>query len=123
MSKRCLKRFKRVARSALAWVRTSQEPTPYSFQGHGKDCLPWVFELAGKYGIKVIAMEVTHEKHIDEINHALHTTGYPTGVMLQIGTRNTQNFELLKAVGRQKVFPVLFKRGYGVSLNESLNAA
>jgi ketol-acid reductoisomerase len=27
---------------------------PYSFQGHGKDCLPWVFELAGKYGIRVI---------------------------------------------------------------------
>ena len=43
--------------------------------------------------------------------------------MLQIGTRNTQNFELLKAVGRQKTFPVLFKRGYGVRLEESLNAA
>ena len=96
---------------------------PYSFQGHGRDCLPWVFELAGKYGIKVIAMEVTHEKHIEEIKEALHATGNPTGVMLQIGTRNTQNFELLKAVGRQRVFPVLFKRGYGVSLNESLNAA
>ncbi|MFT7092200.1 MAG: 3-deoxy-7-phosphoheptulonate synthase, partial [Candidatus Azotimanducaceae bacterium] len=41
---------------------------PYSFQGHGKDCLPWVFELAGKYGIKVIAMEVTHESQVDEIN-------------------------------------------------------
>lgn len=96
---------------------------PYSFQGHGKDCLPYVFELAGKYGIKVIAMEVTHEDHIDEINECLETTGNPTGVMLQIGTRNTQNFELLKAVGRQDRFPVLFKRGFGVSLNESLNAA
>ena len=96
---------------------------PYSFQGHGKSCLPWVFELAGKYDIKVIAMEVTHESHVDEINAALQMTGNPTGVMLQIGTRNTQNFELLKAVGRQRTFPVLFKRGYGVTLNESLNAA
>ncbi len=96
---------------------------PYSFQGHGADCLPWVFELAGKYGIKVIAMEVTHENHIEEIRSALQQTGNATGVMLQIGTRNTQNFELLKAVGRQQDFPVLFKRGYGVSLNESLNAA
>ena len=96
---------------------------PYSFQGHGKDCLPWVFELAGKYGIKVIAMEITHESQIDEINEALAATGNPTGVMLQIGTRNTQNFELLKAVGRQRTMPVLFKRGYGVTLNESLNAA
>src|SRR3989304_1490640 len=34
---------------------------PYSFQGHGKECLPYVFELAGKYDIKVIAMEITHD--------------------------------------------------------------
>lgn len=96
---------------------------PYSFQGHGKSCLPYVFELAGKYGIKVIAMEVTHEDHIDEIQQCLEQTGQPTGVMLQIGTRNTQNFELLKAVGRQNEFPVLLKRGFGITLNESLNAA
>jgi 3-deoxy-7-phosphoheptulonate synthase len=96
---------------------------PYSFQGHGKACLPYVFDLAGKYDMKVIAMEVTHESHVDEIVEALEQTGNPTGVMLQIGTRNTQNFELLKAVGRQRTFPVLFKRGYGVTLNESLNAA
>jgi len=96
---------------------------PYSFQGHGKACLPYVFELAGKYGIKVIAMEVTHESHVDEIHESLEQTGRPTGVMVQIGTRNTQNFELLKAVGRQQEFPVLFKRGFGITLNESLNAA
>ena len=97
--------------------------SPYSFQGHGKACLPYVFELAGKYGIKVIAMEITHERHIGEIEAALSATGNPTGVMLQIGTRNTQNFELLKAVGRQKEFPVLLKRGFGITLEESLNAA
>ncbi len=97
--------------------------SPYAFQGHGKACLPYVFELAGKYGIRVIAMEVTHDSHIDEIREALHQTGHPTGVMLQIGTRNTQNFELLKAVGRQREFPVLLKRGFGITLEESLNAA
>jgi 3-deoxy-7-phosphoheptulonate synthase len=97
--------------------------SPYSFQGHGKDCLPYVFELAGKYGIKVIAMEVTHENHVAEIREALALTGNPTGVMVQIGTRNTQNFELLKAVGRQQELPVLFKRGFGITLEESLNAA
>ena len=96
---------------------------PYSFQGHGVRCLPYVFELAGKYGIKVIAIEVMHESHIAEINGALEETGNPTGVMLQIGTRNTQNFELLKAAGRQKIYPVLLKRGFGITLNESLNAA
>ncbi|HEV8591911.1 MAG TPA: hypothetical protein VGQ55_07390 [Pyrinomonadaceae bacterium] len=97
--------------------------SPYSFQGYGADCLPYVFELAGKYGIKVIAMEVTHESHIDEINEALEKTGNPTGVMLQIGTRNTQNFELLKNAGRQQEFPVLLKRGFGITLDESLHAA
>jgi 3-deoxy-7-phosphoheptulonate synthase len=97
--------------------------SPYSFQGHGKNCLPYVFELAGKYGIKVIAMEITHESHIDEIHEALRQTGNPTGVMLQIGTRNTQNFELLKIVGRQQDFPVLIKRGFGITLTESLHAA
>ncbi|RMG31011.1 MAG: 3-deoxy-7-phosphoheptulonate synthase, partial [Gammaproteobacteria bacterium] len=97
--------------------------SPYSFQGLGKSCLPWVFELAGKHGIRLIAMEVTHEAHIDEIREALEQTGHPTAVMLQIGTRNTQNFELLKAAGRQTEMPVLFKRGFGITLEESLNAA
>jgi 3-deoxy-7-phosphoheptulonate synthase len=96
---------------------------PYAFQGLGAACLPWVFELAGKYGVKVIAMEITHDSHVDEIRQALEETGHPTGVMLQIGTRNTQNFELLKIVGRQQEFPVLLKRGFGITLVESLNAA
>ena len=43
--------------------------------------------------------------------------------MLQIGTRNTQNFELLKAVGSQHDFPILLKRGFGITLHESLLAA
>jgi len=96
---------------------------PYAFQGYGAKCLPYVFELAGTYGIKVIAMEITHESHVDEIREALAKTGDPTGVILQIGTRNTQNFELLKLVGRQQEFPVLIKRGFGITLDESLNAA
>ncbi len=97
--------------------------SPYSFQGHGRKCLPYVFELAGKYGVQVVAMEVTHESHIAEIREELERTGNPTGVMLQIGTRNTQNFELLKIVGRQQEFPVLLKRGFGITLDESLHAA
>jgi 3-deoxy-7-phosphoheptulonate synthase len=96
--------------------------SPHAFQGLGAACLPWVFELAGKYGLRVIAMEVTREAHIEEVERALEAAGNPTGPILQIGTRNAQNFELLKAVGRQRRFPVLFKRGMGISLEESLNA-
>jgi len=96
--------------------------SPYDFQGLGAGCLPWVFELAGKYGIRIVAMEVTHESHLEEILRALDASGGATGVMVQIGTRNAQNFELLKAVGQQTALPVLFKRGMGITLEESLNA-
>jgi 3-deoxy-7-phosphoheptulonate synthase len=96
--------------------------SPYDFQGHGAECLPSVFEAAGRHGIRIVSMEVTHESHISEIQKALAQSGHATGVMLQIGTRNSQNFELLKAVGQQTELPVLFKRGMGITLEESLNA-
>jgi 3-deoxy-7-phosphoheptulonate synthase len=106
------------ARAGAYKPRTS----PYDFQGHGAACLPFVFELAGRHGIRIVAMEITHESQVEEIDRALDDSGRPTGVMLQIGTRNAQNFELLKAVGQQTEFPVLFKRGMGITLEESLNA-
>jgi 3-deoxy-7-phosphoheptulonate synthase len=108
----------RTARAGAYKPRTS----PYDFQGRGAACLPYVFELAGKHGVRVIAMEVTHESQIDEITKALRVSGNATGVMLQIGTRNAQNFELLKAVGQHAELPVLYKRGMGITLEESLNA-
>jgi 3-deoxy-7-phosphoheptulonate synthase len=106
------------ARAGAYKPRTS----PYDFQGFGAECLPFVFEIAGKHGIRIISMEVTHESHIDEILDALRNSGDATGVMIQIGTRNAQNFELLKHVGQQTELPVLFKRGMGITLEESLNA-
>tara|TARA_R110002110_G_scaffold404606_1_gene623212 strand:+ start:253942 stop:255054 length:1113 start_codon:yes stop_codon:yes gene_type:complete len=97
--------------------------SPYSFQGLGQACLSYVFEAAGKYGVKVIAMEVTHERQVAEIHECLQQTGSPTGVMLQVGTRNAQNFELLRALGQQTTYPILFKRGFGITLHESILAA
>src|SRR5437879_12272707 len=76
--------------------------SPYAFQGFGAKCLPWVFELAGKYDIKVIAMEVTHESQVHAIRDALRRTGNRTGEMLQTGTRTTENFELLTQGDRQR---------------------
>jgi 3-deoxy-7-phosphoheptulonate synthase len=96
--------------------------SPYDFQGLGRDCLPWTFESAGRHGVRVIAMEVCDARQMEEILAALDLAGRPTGVMLQIGTRNAQNFELLKQVGQQGRLPVLFKRGMGITLEESLNA-
>lgn len=96
--------------------------SPYDFQGLGAECLPWVFESAGKHGIRIVTMEVTDARHIEEIQKAREAAGNPTGIMLQVGTRNAQNFELLKAVGQQGEFPALVKRGMGITLEESLNA-
>ena len=106
------------ARAGAYKPRTS----PYDFQGLEAECLPWVFERAGHHGIRIVSMEVTHENHVTQIQTALEESGNATGVMLQIGTRNAQNFELLKAVGQQTELPVLFKRGMGITLEESLNA-
>jgi 3-deoxy-7-phosphoheptulonate synthase len=106
------------ARAGAYKPRTS----PYDFQGLGASCLPWVFERAGRHGVRIVTMEITHEAQIDEIRRALDASGHATGVMLQIGTRNAQNFELLRAVGGQTEHPVLYKRGMGITLEESLNA-
>ncbi len=117
--------FAAIAKAGLKTARAGAykpRTSPYDFQGHGAECLPWVFELAGKHGIEVVAMEVTRERHVDEIQAALAKAGNPCGVMLQIGTRNAQNFELLRYVGQQKEFPVLCKRGMGITLEEALNA-
>ncbi len=117
--------FKNLQRLGIQTARMGAykpRTSPYDFQGHGASCLPWLFELAGKYGIRVVAMEVLKEIHIEEIQNALEKAGKPTGVMLQIGTRNAQNFELLKAVGAQQEYPVLYKRGMGLPLEEALNA-
>lgn len=117
--------FAALARHGIVTTRAGAykpRTSPYDFQGHGAVCLPWVFESAGKHGIKIVCMEITKEGHVDEIRAALAASGNATGVMLQIGTRNAQNFELLKAVGAQQEFPVLFKRGMGITLEESLNA-
>lgn len=96
---------------------------PYSFQGLRDKCLPYVFESAHKYNIKIVAMEIMSELQLETVHSTLEKLGKPTGLLLQVGTRNAQNFELLKALGRQQEYPILFKRGFGISLLESLNAA
>jgi 3-deoxy-7-phosphoheptulonate synthase len=107
------------ARAGAFKPRTS----PYDFQGRGAECLVDVFEAAGKHGIRVVAIEVTHERQVDDITRAIDAVGAPVSALLQVGTRNAQNFELLKALGAQKRFPLLLKRGMGISLPESLLAA
>ncbi len=87
--------------------------SPYSFQGLEKEGLKYMKEVKEQTGLSVIC-EVT------SIESAHVAADYVD--ILQIGARNMQNFELLKAVGRLKL-PVLLKRGLCATIDEWLNAA
>lgn len=87
--------------------------SPYSFQGLEEDGLSYMAEVRDITGMPVIS-EVTS---IKAINAAV---GYVD--ILQIGARNMQNFELLKAAGKTNI-PVLLKRGIAATIDEWLNAA
>lgn len=86
---------------------------PYSFQGHGEQALKWMRAAADKHGLKVVT-EILDTQHVDMMEDYVD--------MYQVGARNMQNFELLKALGR-KDKPVLLKRGMSAKLNEFLLAA
>lgn len=87
--------------------------SPYSFQGLEVEGLKYMAEARKKTGLKVIS-EVTSEAAIESAVDYID--------ILQIGARNMQNFELLKAAGRTKL-PVLLKRGMSATIDEWLNAA
>ena len=87
--------------------------SPYEFQGLGEEGLPLLAEVREATGLPVVT-EVLEPEKVDVA--AKYTD------MLQIGTRNMQNFPLLKAVGRSKM-PVLLKRGMAATIEEWLQAA
>lgn len=86
---------------------------PYSFQGHGEEALKWMRKAGDKTGLKVVT-EILDTQHVDMM--------YDYIDMYQVGARNMQNFELLKALGR-KDKPILLKRGMSARFNEFLLAA
>ena len=87
--------------------------SPYSFQGLGFEGLEMLVEAGRTYGLPIVT-EVLSPENVDEIAKKAD--------ILQIGTRNMQNFSLLSAVGRTHR-PVLLKRGMSSSLDELLQAA
>ena len=87
--------------------------SPYSFQGLGQEGLEILAGVRQKFGIPVIT-EVMAISQIDAIASRAD--------MLQVGSRNMQNFDLLKALG-QAGKPILLKRGLSATLEEFLGAA
>ena len=87
--------------------------SPYSFQGLGVEGLEILSEVRSRYNLPVVTEVMT----IDQIESlATHAD------MLQVGSRNMQNFDLLKALG-QIDKPVLLKRGLAATLEEFVMAA
>lgn len=86
--------------------------SPYAFSGHGNVALTWLREAAAAAGLAVVS-EVMSERDVDAVAAATD--------LLQIGSRNMQNFALLRAVGAAGR-PVLLKRGMSATVEEWLLA-
>jgi 3-deoxy-7-phosphoheptulonate synthase len=99
----------RFFRGGVCKPRTS----PYSFQGLGEKGWMIMSEIRERFGLKVVS-EALDDSSVDLVEQHCD--------IIQIGTRNMQNFSLLKRAGRSKL-PVLLKRGMAATLEEFLLAA
>ena len=87
--------------------------SPYSFQGLGVKGLEYMREAADKYGMKIVS-EALGQDTLDVVEEYVD--------MVQIGARNSQNFNLLKEVGEREK-PILLKRGFMNTVEELLQSA
>jgi len=100
----------RLMRGGAFKPRTS----PYSFQGKGVDGLKMLKDSAAQFGLPIVT-ELMDVRMLDTfLEHDVD--------VIQIGTRNMQNFDLLKEVGAVDV-PVVLKRGMSATISEWLMAA
>ncbi|SMC00505.1 3-deoxy-D-arabinoheptulosonate-7-phosphate synthase [Hymenobacter roseosalivarius DSM 11622] len=87
--------------------------SPYSFRGLGMDGLKQFHQMARARGIKVVT-EVMQVSQVEEMHDYVD--------VFQVGARNTQNFNLLDALGGVDK-PVLIKRGISGTIEELLSSA
>jgi 3-deoxy-7-phosphoheptulonate synthase len=99
----------RLMRAGAYKPRTS----PYAFQGMGRDGLAILDRARQKTGIGIVT-ELMDTENADAVEEVAD--------IIQIGTRNMQNFSLLRRVSRSAK-PVLLKRGMSATLEEWLMAA
>lgn len=87
--------------------------SPYDFQGLAEEGLKMLREVADEEGLKVVT-EIVDKDDIELVGKYAD--------VYQVGARNMQNFQLLKALGKAKK-PVMLKRGLAATISEWLNAA
>ena len=87
--------------------------SPYDFQGLAEDGLKMLRQVADEEGLKVVT-EIVDKDDIELVGKYAD--------LYQVGARNMQNFQLLKALGKAAK-PVMLKRGLSATISEWLNAA
>lgn len=87
--------------------------SPYSFQGMGVEGLKLLRESATRNGLKIVT-EVMDVRKVELVGEYAD--------LLQVGTRNMQNYDLLREVGQSRR-PVMLKRGMSAKIEEWLLAA
>ena len=87
--------------------------SPYSFQGLGEEGLEYLVEAREKTGMPIV-VEVMAVSQIEMMEKYVD--------VFQLGARNMQNFNLLRAIGETRT-PVLFKRGMSATIEEMLMAS
>ena len=87
--------------------------SPYSFQGLGEQGIEILQEARRRFGLPFVVevVDVSQVAHVADVADCI-----------RIGTRNAQNFELLKEVGLTNK-PVMLKRGLAMTIEEWLQAA
>lgn len=105
--------LRRLGVHALRGGAFKPRTSPYSFQGLGEEGLKILARAREASGLPVVT-EVTDVRYLDLVLRYSD--------ILQIGSRNMQNFGLLKEVGRMRR-PVVLKRGFAATIEEWLLAA
>jgi len=106
----------RVAKAGARFFRGGAykpRTSPYDFQGLGLEALRLLREVRDEVGLPVVT-EVMSTNDIELISTYAD--------MLQVGARNMQNYDLLKAVGKTGK-PTLLKRGFSATIEETLSSA
>jgi len=104
---------KEAGASALRGGVFKPRTSPYSFQGLGEEGLEYLAEARQRTGLPIVA-EIMSQTQLDLMVKDVD--------VLQVGARNMQNFNLLRAIGETQT-PVLLKRGLSATIEELLMSA
>lgn len=106
----------RLSRAGVRFLRGGAfkpRTSPYAFQGRGAEALEWMKKAARDFGLAVVT-ECMSEYDVEVVAEYAD--------LIQLGSRNMQNYALLKHVARAER-PVLLKRGMAATVEEWLLAA